>query len=285
MSREFDLHMPDSLEDALNVLSDMESTPLAGGTNLLVDVRSQRERPKRVVALGRVTGLRGISFDGEKTVVGARTTISDLLQSPEIANSGPSLIEAARVFAGQMVRNAGTVGGNIACASPAADLIPPLMSLDAEVTLAGSSGNRTVALADYYQGYKQDIRRPDELITRISWAQLPRNSVNMFYKLARRKGDAITVTSVAVTLSMSNGKCAGARIALGAVAPCVVRAKEPEQLLEGQILSETLIADAAEQAAAQCNPIDDVRASAVYRRHCVQVLVGRLLLQAWNRLA
>jgi CO/xanthine dehydrogenase FAD-binding subunit len=184
-----------------------------------------------------------------------------------------------------MVRNTATVAGNIACGSPAADLVPPLMSLDAELTLASKSGTRTVALDDYYLGYKQDVRRPDELITRISWSRLPENSVNSFYKLARRLGDAITVTGVAVTLVVANGTCAKARIALGAVSPVVLRAKKAEALLEGQALTPALIDAAAVQAVAECSPIDDVRASAEYRRHIVEALTRRLVSQAWHQLS
>ncbi|MCP4999053.1 MAG: xanthine dehydrogenase family protein subunit M [Hyphomicrobiales bacterium] len=276
--------MPDRLDDALSVLTDEKGMPMAGGTNLLVDMRSRKETPASVIALGNVGELRGIHFNDERTTIGSRTTVSDLLQSTELVSSSPSLVEAAAVFAGQMVRNAATVGGNIACASPAADLVPPLLSLDAELMLVSASGSRTVPLADYYQGYKRNIRGKDELITQISWARLPENSVNMFYKLARRKGDAITIVGVAVTLSISNGICRKARIALGAVAPYVLRARESERRLEGQVISEELLCAAASQAARECCPIDDVRASATYRRHVVKALVGRLLSQSWNRL-
>ena len=178
-----------------------------------------------------------------------------------------------------------TVGGNIACGSPAADLVPPLMSLDAEVTLACGSGTRTIALDDYYLGYKQDARRPDELITKISWPRLSENSVNRFYKLARRMGDAITITGVSVTLVAENGVCAKARIALGAVAPVVLRAKKAEALLEGEALVPALIDAAAVQAVAECSPINDVRASAEYRRHTVEVLTRRLVSDAWRELS
>ncbi len=285
MLREFCLEMPDGLEDALSILSDMKGTPVAGGTNLMIDMRSQKENPSRLVALGDVDELRGVKFENGRVIIGSRTTISDLLKSSQLAITSPSVIDAARQFAGQMVRNTGTVGGNIACASPAADLVPPLMSLDAEVRLASASGSRTVALSDYYQGYKQDVREPDELITQVSWNALPQKSVNKFYKLARRWGDAITVTGVAVTLSVSNGKCSKARIALGAVAPTVIRTKLAESMLEGQVLSQALIESAALQAVAECSPIDDVRASADYRCHTVQMLTRRLISEAWNKLA
>lgn len=288
MYAEYDLDMPEALSGALAILAeenDPKTTPLAGGTNLLVDIRAKRERPERVIALGNIEELQGLVDDGERLSIGARTTVTELLTSPAIAAAAPSLRDAARVFAGQMVRNTATVGGNIACGSPAADLVPPLMSLDAEVTLASKSGMRAVALDAYYLGYKEDVRRPDELITKISWPRLPGNSVNSFYKLARRVGDAITVTGVAVTLSVENGVCTKARIVLGAVSPVVLRPKGAEALLEGEALTPALIDTAAARAVEECSPIDDVRASAEYRRHTAQALTRRLLSRAWQELS
>ncbi|MHA1599402.1 MAG: FAD binding domain-containing protein [Alphaproteobacteria bacterium] len=287
MYAEYDLDIPETLNGALGILADAndsKTVPLAGGTNLIVDIRSKRERPERVVGLSNIDELRGLDSDGARISIGARTTVSDLLAWPEIAAAAPSLIDSANVFAGQMVRNAATVGGNIACGSPVADLVPPLMSLDAEVTLTSKSGTRSVALDDYYIGYKQDVRRPDELIAKISWLRLPENSVNSFYKLARRKGDAITITGVAVTLAVANGKCAKARIVLGAVSPVVLRAKKAEAILEGAVLTPALIDAAAVQAVEECRPIDDMRASADYRRHTVEALTRRLVSAAWQEL-
>ena len=284
----FELDIPTNLDGALAALANGGGEtvlPIAGGTNLIVDIRAKRERPDRMVGLGEVDELLGMAFGPERIAIGGRTTVSDLLRSPEIAREAPSLIEAARLFGGLMVRNTGTVAGNIASGSPAADLVPPLLTLDAELTLASTSGTRTLALDDYYLGYKQDARRPDELITRISWPRLPENSANTFYKLARRKGDAITVTGVAVTLSAEGGRCTRARIALASVAPIVRRVKEAEAVLEGEALTPALIDEAAAAAADTCTPIDDIRASAGYRRHTVQALTRRLVTQAWDRLA
>ncbi len=284
----FELDIPTDLDGALAALSNGSGEtvlPIAGGTNLIVDIRAKRERPDRMVGLGEVDELLGMEFGPERISIGGRTTVSDLLRSPEIAREAPSLIEAARLFGGLMVRNTGTVAGNIASGSPAADLVPPLLVLDAELTLASVSGTRTLALDDYYLGYKQDARRPDELITRISWPRLPENSANTFYKLARRKGDAITVTGVAVALTVADGTCTRARISLASVAPVVLRAKRAEAVLEGQALKPALIDEAAEAAAETCTPIDDIRASAGYRRHTVRALTRRLVTQAWDRLA
>ena len=287
MYANFDLQMPDNLVVALEMLArgnDGEVMALAGGTNLIVDMRAKRDRPERIIGLGRLHELRGIDCTGERIAIGGRTTVSDLLDSPEIAAAAPALVDAARRFGGQMVRNTATVAGNIACGSPAADLVPPLLSLDAEVTLTSTAGTRSVPLDQYFLGYKQDVRRRDELITRISWPRLPAKSDNAFYKLARRQGDAITITGVAVTIGVANGICERARIALGAVAPVVVRAKKAEALLEGRRLTPAIIDAAAIQAVGECSPIDDIRASAEYRRHTVEVLTRRLVSQAWERL-
>ena len=284
----FELEMPRSLADALDALGkggDAAAAPLAGGTNLIVDLRAKRERPDRIVGLGEVAELKGMEFGEDRISIGGATTVSDLLHSPEIAEAAPSLAESARSFAGLMVRNTATVAGNIACGSPAADLVPPLLSLDAEVTLTSATATRTVPLDEYFLGYRRDVRRPDELITRISWPRLPASSVNTFYKLARRKGDAITVTGVAVTIVAAGGICTRARIALGAVAPVVLRAKEAERGLEGRALTPAAIDEAAAAAARAASPIDDLRASAEYRLHTVEALVRRLVSQARDRLA
>ena len=283
----FELEMPRDLTGALHALTvgGSETTvPIAGGTNLIVDMRARRERPDRVVGLGRVEELRGMEFGADRVSIGGGTTVTDLLQSPEIAQTAPSLVDSARLFAGLMVRNTATVAGNIACGSPAADLVPPLLSLDADVTLASVAGTRTLPLDEYFLGYKRDVREADELIVRVSWPRLSRPSVNTFYKLARRKGDAITVTGVALTLCAADGICTKARIALGAVAPVVFRARNAEALLEGRTLTPALIDEAAAAAAAASSPIDDVRATAEYRLHTVEALTRRLVAQAWDRL-
>ncbi len=281
----FDLDRPSDLTGALALLKTKGAVALAGGTNLVVDLRAGREHPRRVVSLDRLETLRGIRQAGGKIAIGGRTTVTDLLRSPLIAKTAPALLESANQFAGQMVRNTATVAGNIACGSPAADLVPPLFVLDAELTLVSARGRRTVPIGSFFTGYKQDVRRAGELISQISWKAPPSRSCGLFYKLARRKGDAITVVGVAVALTVDKGRCTRARVALGAVAPTVLRAREAEAILEGQPLTPALIEAAAKAAAAAARPIDDIRASAAYRRHGVHVLVRRLIGQAWEKLA
>lgn len=285
MYARFDLVRPHDLGELLAAYPPEGEPPmlLAGGTVALLDIRSGKADPRIVLSLDRVEGLRGIRREGKAIVMGARTTVSDILASADLAAAAPSLGQAAELFAGQMVRNAATIAGNIACGSPAADLVPPLMSLDAEVELTGAATSRRVALADYYRGYKQDVREAGELITGVILPDAGPGDFNAFYKLARRRGDAITVVGVAVTVRRSGGRCGKVRIALGSVAPAPMRATAAEAILEGQELSADLVEAAAEAAERACSPIDDVRASTGYRRKMVRVLVRRLLDQAAKR--
>jgi xanthine dehydrogenase FAD-binding subunit len=289
MYAEFDLHVPQDLAEALALLGENDGAgaimPLAGGTNMIVDLRARTVAPAALVSITKLAGLRGIAVDGERVRMGGRTTVSDMLRDARLAAVAPSLVASARVFAGQMVRNTATVAGNICSGSPAADLVPPLLALDAEVELTSRSGSRSLPLAEFYHDYKKMARRADELLTEVSWPRPAADACNLFYKLARRKGDAITVVGVAVALRMQNGRCRGVRIALGSVAPVIKRASAAEQLLEGSALTAESIEAAARTAMEEVRPIDDIRASAGYRSHCVHVLTRRLLSEAGGQLA
>lgn len=280
MLREFELDMPGSLQETLARLPD--GTPLAGGTNLLVDLRARREQADRLVWLGNIEDFRDIRIVDGRVTIGGGTTVGDILRHGDMEQAAPSLVAAARVFGGQMVRNQATIAGNICSGSPAADTVPPLLSLDADIELTGASGPRTVPIDEFHTGFKKNARKPDELVTGLSWAAPGRNAANLFYKLARRKGDAITVVGVAVTVTRDGDSCAKARVALGAVAPTVFRATEAEAMLAGQALTDELIDAAARKAMEEASPIDDLRASADYRRHSVHVLTRRLVTRAWQ---
>lgn len=278
----FDLVEPRTLTEALDALA-AGAFPYAGGTNLIPDLRSGKGPVGPFVSLAALDELRGLSLDGEIVTMGARTTMSDILNTPEMRQWAPSLVAQAGVFAGHMVRNAATVGGNICYGSPSADVVPPLLALDAEVIIAGSDGERTMALERFLLDYKRTALQPGELLTAVRWQVPSENETHLFYKLGRRKGDAITVTGVAVAMAAEQGRCTRARIALGSVAPTVIRAREAERFLEGQVVLPSLIDVAGRQAAAMCNPINDLRASGAYRRHTAFALTQRLLTQAWER--
>lgn len=290
MYHEFDLETPGSLKQALDTLADGTgdgadggTMALAGGTNLLVDIRARRCFPGRLVSLANIAELHRIDYADNRVTIGGGTTLSDVLGDPGMARAAPSLVASARLFAGHMVRNTATVAGNVVWGSPAADTVPPLLSLDAEVELASRSGRRSLALDEFLIGYRKTALGPDELVTTISWPAPRVRSANLFYKLGLRKGDAISVVCLAVTLVVEAGTCSHARIALGAVAPAAFRAKAAEAMLTGQEPTPTLIEGAAKAAADACSPIDDLRASAGYRRHVVHMLTRRLLTQAWRQ--
>ncbi len=280
----FDLTIPASLDEALGALGD-GAAPLAGGTTRLVYRRPGTAPPARLVGIDRLDGLRRIETANGRVAIGALTTVTDVMRHPDMPKLGPSMVASARVFGGQMVRNAATVAGNVAFGSPAADLMPPLLSLDAEVTLTSARGSRKVPLDGLFTGFKESVCAADELITGIAWPAPVEASANLFYKLGLRKGDAISVVCLAVTVAAESGACSTARIALGAVAPTVIRAREAEAMLEGAALTPELIDAAARHAVEECSPIDDIRASADYRRHVVHMLTRRLVGQAWDRAA
>ncbi len=282
----FELRQPQSLDEALECLSDhAEARPLAGGTNLVPDLRGGREPCRDFISLDALDELRYIKRENGRVTMGARTTIADILHDDGMQEDAPALYAAAGVFAGSMVRTAATLGGNICCGSPSADCVAPLLTLGAELTLTRASGERTVALDAFFLDYKKTVLQPDELLTAVSWEPPSEGSANLFYKLARRKGDAITVTGVAVLITSQDGSCTTARIALGSVAPTIFRANAAEDLLIGKALDAELIEQAAQAAANQCAPIDDIRASAQYRLLTAHSLTRRLLSQAWNQVS
>jgi len=280
----FDLSEPQSLADALKALANnSDAQPLAGATNLIPDLRSKRETCRNFISLQALHELRYIKRDGDRVTLGARTSIADILRDDGMKTNAPALYAAAELFSGAMVRTAATIGGNICCGSPSADTVPALLTLGADVTLSGASGERTIPLDEFYVDYKKTVMRTDELLTSVSWNIPPEYSANLFYKLARRKGDAITVTGVAVMIAAEGGKCSIARVALGSVGPTIFRTRGAEEMLTGKALSEDIIEQAARAATDQCSPIDDIRASADYRLQTTHSLTRRLLTQAWKQ--
>jgi len=280
MLREFELLMPQTLSEALEMLAEgaPDVVPLAGGTNLIVDMRGGRRRPRVLMNIAGLDELRGIHQQDGHLVVGGGVTIAELLDDPQVAQHGSVLKQAAAVFATPLVRNRATVGGNLADASPAADAAPPLLVLGAELELVRKEGLRRVPLEDFIVGVRDTICYPDELVATVRWPVPPPRRAGAFRKLGLRKADAITVLSAAVMVEGDNrGRCRLARIALGSVAPRPIRAHEAEELLRGQVPTPKVVAEAARLAADATRPIDDIRGSADYRRQVVKVLVSRLL--------
>ncbi len=287
MLPEFDLWTLTSLPEALAQLSSAgsEAIPLAGGTNVIPDLRSGRHTPKMVLDISQLKELRGIQCMDGHVVAGGGVTISELLASPLVSEHGQTLQQAARLFANPLIRNRATIAGNLVDASPAADTAPALLALDAEVDLQSQAGCRSVPLQEFFTGVRKTVRRPDELLMSVRWPVAKARTAYGYYKLGLRQADAISVISIAIRLEAdADGCCREARIALGSVAPRPLRVFAAEESLRGQAFTEAAFAKAAKLAAEAVSPISDLRASGDYRRRMVGVLVQRLLIQAADEL-
>ena len=287
MQSEIDLFRPETLQEALALLSKHapDGKPLAGGTNLVVELRDGHHKGKLLVDLTCLRELHGIRKENGSIVIGGRTTITDLLTHPLITEYGAPLRESAAVFANPLIRNRATVAGNLVDASPAADTAPPLLALGAEVELVGQGSSRWVALDEFIVGVRKTTLQPDELLRSIRWNMPAGRSAGAFVKVGLRKADAISVLSAAVMVTCDEaGICTQARIALGAVAPRPIRAGAAEAGLVGHPLHPDIIAEAAALAAEAARPISDIRGTAAYRMRVTQVTIRRLLTQVGETL-
>ena len=253
---------------------------VAGGTNLVPDVLFGRKKISCAVDISRLDELRFIEEADGKIRIGAMSTITDLLDSALIRVAASPLYESALEFAGPLVRNRASVAGNLMDASPAADLAPPLLAQDAVVELASTKGERSLPLSDFFLDYRKTAVRPEELVTTIVIEPLRSGDRCAYYKLQLRRAMAIAVLGVAVVLRMEENVCTEAAIALGAVAAVPYRVRPAEGILRGKEIGEAEIEAAAVAAEDSARPIDDVRASAAYRKKMCGVLVRRLLRKA-----
>jgi carbon-monoxide dehydrogenase medium subunit len=284
----FEYHEPTSIAEAVELSTRFgdEGRFLAGGTDLLIQIERGRVAPRHVVSLHRVPGLTTVGANG-RISLGPCVTHRVIEKQPEFRGGLQALIESAAMIGGHQVRNVATVGGNIVNASPAADLVPVLLTLDAEVTLLGPAGQRVLPLADFLVAPGRTARFPEELLVGVSAPRLAASAATAFLKAGRRKAMEIAVACVSVRLTLDPGsrRCRDVRIALGAVAPTTRRAHAAERVVEGQAASPDLFREAGDLAAAACEPISDVRASARFRRHLVGTLVARGLERVVARVA
>jgi carbon-monoxide dehydrogenase medium subunit len=286
--RRFELALPDSVEECIRILSERGTGTklVAGGTDLIPQLRNALLRPACVVDLSGVPELRRIEdADGGGLRIGSAVTARALELDPRVRSRYPSLAESAALVGSIQVRNLATLGGNLCNAAPSADMAPPLLALDAAAVIAGPGGRRTVPVASFFRGVRQTALAPGELLVELVLQPPPPRSGGTYLRHTPRRELDIAVVGVASQLTLSNGTCARARIALAAVAPTPVRATAAEQALEGQAVTPALIERAADLARAAARPIDDQRGSAEFRRHLVGVLARRTLETALARAA
>ena len=284
--RRFDLALPRTVNDCLKILAtrDGDTKLVAGGTDLLPQLKNGLLKPVRVVDLSRVTALRTVrKATGGGLRIGAAVTARVLELVERVRSAYPGLAEGAALVGYVQIRNLATVGGNLCNAAPSADMAPPLLALDAVAVIAGPRGERRVPFADFFTGVRRTVLGPDEILVEIAVpAPGPRSGGQYLRHTPRRELD-IAVVGVASQLTLADGVCRKARIALAAVAPTPLRAHGAEHALEGKPVTAEAIERAAELAVGAARPISDQRGSADYRRHLVRVLTRRTLRTALTR--
>jgi CO/xanthine dehydrogenase FAD-binding subunit len=279
---------PRSLHEALAAKAERpDAVPIAGGTDVMVELNFDRRRPEAVLDLGRVPELAAWDREDGRLRVGAGVTYTRAIA--ELAGDLPGLAIAARTVGSPQIRNRGTIGGNLGSASPAGDCHPPLLAMGAEVEVAAAGGSRRVPLDEFFTGPKQSALADDELISAV---HLPAaTGPQQFAKIGTRNAMVIAVCSFALVLDPAQGRVG---TGIGSAGPTPLRAGEAERFLEGVLESEGLwgsrgpIGEAAaarfgELVAAAARPIDDVRGTAAYRVHALGVLARRTLAWAWDQ--
>jgi len=272
---------PRTLAEAYVLLAEATHRPVAGGTDLLVQITGELgEPPDRVLDIWHLDELRGIRMESNALVFGALTTYAEIRRSPLVAEFMPAFAEAAATIGAAQIQNRGTIGGNAANASPAGDMLPLLLACDAQMVVGSSPGERWVAARDFWPAYRTTALAPDELLLRIS-VPLPIDRQVRFRKVGTRRAQAISKVVMALAWrAEASGRWRDVRLALGSVAATPIRAMRTEAVLEGAAGDEGTADRAASTLASELNPIDDVRSSADYRRAVAARVLHRLLREA-----
>jgi CO/xanthine dehydrogenase FAD-binding subunit len=281
----FALEAPDDLGTALRVLAAKPGVcrPFAGGTDLMVLFEAGKLQPGKYVSLWKLKELRGIAITPQAATLGALTTYSDVLLDPVLQSEFPLLCRAAEQTGGIATQNRGTLGGNIANASPAADTPPALLVYDAELELISARGSRFVPYDRFHTGYKVMDLKDDEIIRSIT---LPRGRASWFQtyrKVGTRRAQAISKVCFAAAADVDGDLVRDVRIACGSVAPAVVRCRAAESVLRGGALKDTTPVDAAVALAQDISPIDDTRSTAQYRMHVARNLLIQFVTALLSR--
>jgi CO/xanthine dehydrogenase FAD-binding subunit len=273
------VQIPRHVDDVLETLSTVKDTTiLAGGTDLLVEINFGRQRPTHIVAIDRVEELKGLSRNGHVRM-GALVTYTRMLET-DVGSA--ALQESARTIGSPQIRNAATIGGNLGTCSPAGDTLPVLAALEATVVLGSKQGERRVAFGDFMTGPKKSVRRPDELIVAAEWDDAGAAQTYMF--AATRNAMAISIAGLALVVDRVRRRVG---LGLGSCGPTIIRATEAERFAAGLFEeggwerphrpSDAAAKEFGRLAAAAANPIDDVRGTAAYRRHVLAVMGARAL--------
>jgi len=284
MRSEIDVLTPTTIEEALDLLHEHQTglRIIAGGSDVIVQLRDGIIKTNRLLNLLSLKELRYIKRIENKIHVGALATYSDVNNSTLITNHAWVLRDAAKQIGAVQLQNTATIGGNLGNASPAGDTLPPLYALNATVVTRSKSGRRSMQIDEFFTGYRKTALQPDELIEEVHFNGLESNDAGAYLKLGLREANAISIVDVAVVLvgKLGDHKFAEARVALGAVAPIIVRAHKSEAKLIDKPLTEEDLWAASTLAAEEISPISDIRASAEYRRNVTVSCVYQALHDA-----
>jgi carbon-monoxide dehydrogenase medium subunit len=279
----FDYHEPRSVKDACALLDEHgdEARLIAGGTALLIMMRLRVLNPRVVVSLGKLPDFDAVRFDPKSGLtIGAGARHRDIELHPAVRENYPLLHATFQKVAQPRIRNMATIGGNLCQGDPLTDPGTSLMTLDTSVVLRSSRGERKIPLDEFFIDYYQTAAEPGEIMTEIRVPPPVKNLRWSHIKFLPRSLEDFATIGVALTLRTTDGRCDDVRLALNSAAPTIFRAKRAEAILRGQKITDKLIADMAESAAADSDPIDDNRGSPEYKREMVKVLVRRAAAQA-----
>ncbi len=278
------LHTPLTLTEALALLGELTSARLlAGGTDLLVDMKEGLVQANNLISLQRIDELRGIEIEDDRIRIGASTTPKELASHSLIQQHLPSLADAARSMASPQIRSLATIGGNIASAVPSADFPPTLMAVDATVQLVCSDSPRELSLVDFFTGPRETVCGAGEVLTAIFIPSHSPATGVAYEKFVSREANSLAIASVAARLTLKDNRIAKAAIILGAVAPTPLLASEASALLEDKSPSDDIFAQASNLAAGESKPISDVRGSLWFRTELIPILTQRALARALDR--
>src|SRR5262245_34892617 len=280
MPAEPPIDTPRHLFEAYERLASGPIRPIAGGTDVMVSITGELGPiPERMLDLSRIDALRGITMDAGALVLGARTTYTEIRRSALCREHLPALVEAAATIGAAQIQNRGTIGGNIANASPAGDTLPVLLAADATILVGGQRGEREVPASEFFVDYRKTALAPDELILHVTFPVV-QGRILRFRKVGTRRAQAISKVVMALAWRDGPDGWSGVRLALGSVAATPIRARATEEVLEGARPTPEVADRAAETLAGELRPIDDVRSTADYRRTVAARILHRLLRDA-----
>ncbi|HKI49210.1 MAG TPA: xanthine dehydrogenase family protein subunit M [Desulfobacteria bacterium] len=284
----FEFHEPATVEEACRILGELghKAKTLAGGTDLLVNMKKKVLAPEHVVSLDRIGSLAEIGPIDGGLRIGACAKAVEIAESDVVGTDFPALRGGASKLGSPLIRNLATIGGNLVSARPAADFPPPLLAYGAKAVLKSSTGERTVALADFIKGPGQTVISPEEILDSILLEKPESSSGSAYVKLGIREALEISLVNVAVfmTTEGQGGPIKAARVVMGSVGPTPLLSPSAEKILLGKKPSEALFLAAGEAAAMDSKPIDDFRASADYKRAMVTELTRRALAEAYSKI-